>query len=62
MLDCFVIFTQGGLVLWSLVSEGTEFIPAVNAFIHSVLLEQKTGGTTVFSVGDQAVRWALDNQ
>ena len=64
MIDYFVIFTQGGLVLWSLATEeGVDYISVVNGLIHSVLLEQKAGAqTSYFHGSDHCVRWLLDNQ
>ena len=39
MLDFFVIFTKGGIVLWCF--EGTKdlFAPSINALVKSVLLQ-----------------------
>ena len=65
MIDYFVIFTQGGLVLWSLASDGLGALGAVapvNSLVKTVLLEEKAGTSNTFSYEQYAVKWTLVNE
>ena len=69
MLDFFTIFSKGGILLWCfkgaglLQKECEAFTPAVNAFIKTVLLQEKTGrSSNQFESGSLALRYKLDNE
>ncbi|XP_043229344.1 signal recognition particle receptor subunit alpha-like isoform X1 [Amphibalanus amphitrite] len=61
MLDFFVIFTKGGIVLWCF--EGTKdlFAPSVNALVKSVLLQERTGISS-FTDASWTLKYRLDNE
>lgn len=57
MLDFFVIFSKGGIVLFATVNRGFE--GAVNKLIKNVILEERTDKFTCDSV---ALQYQLDNE
>ena len=69
MLDFFTIFSKGGILLWCfkgaglLQKEWEAFTPAVNSFIKTVLLQEKSGNKTAqFESGSLALKYKLDNE
>jgi len=71
MLDFFAIFSKGGILLWCFRGAGllqkdwdTGFTPAVNTFIKTVLLQEKSGRnrTAQFEHGSLALKYRLDNE
>lgn len=69
MLDFFSIFSKGGILLWCfkgadlLQKDWDAFTPAVNAFIKTVLLQEKSGNRTAqFESGTLALKYRLDNE
>jgi len=69
MLDFFVIFSKGGILLWCfkgagiLQREWDAFSPSVNTFIKTVLLQEKSGNkTSTFESGSLAMKYRLDNE
>merc|ERR1712110_832555 len=69
MLDFFTIFSKGGILLWCfkgadlLPKDWDAFTPAVNKFIKTVLLQEKSGNRTAqFESGSLALKYKLDNE
>jgi len=68
MLDFFSIFSKGGILLWCFKGIGLDekdwaaFTPAVNAFIKTVLLQEKTDKKSVYENGSLALKYKLDNE
>jgi len=69
MLDFFTIFSKGGILLWCfkgadlLQKDWDAFTPAVNSFIKTVLLQEKSGNrTSQFESGSLALKYRLDNE
>jgi len=69
MLDFFSIFSKGGILLWCfkgadlLQRDWDAFTPAVNSFIKTVLLQEKSGNRTAqFESGSLALKYRLDNE
>jgi len=68
MLDLFSIFSKGGILLWCFKGIGLDekdwaaFTPAVNAFIKTVLLQEKTDKKSVYENGSLALKYKLDNE
>lgn len=70
MLDFFTIFSKGGILLWCFKGAGLlqkdweAFTPAVNTFIKTVLLQEKTSGKrSVYETsGSMALKCKLDNE
>jgi len=69
MLDFFVIFSKGGILLWCFKGAGIaqrewdNFCPSVNTFIKTVLLQEKSGNrTSTFESGSLALKYRLDNE
>eukprot|EP01128_Nolandella_sp_AFSM9_P008875 TRINITY_DN5533_c0_g1_i1.p1 TRINITY_DN5533_c0_g1~~TRINITY_DN5533_c0_g1_i1.p1 ORF type:complete len:582 (+),score=153.78 TRINITY_DN5533_c0_g1_i1:60-1805(+) len=60
MLEEFIIFTSGGVVLWSMVLNDTRGVP-VNSLISNVLLEQKSAMST-YTLGQFGVQWRQSNE
>lgn len=61
MLDFFSIFSKGGLVLWYFQGVPTSFTAPVNAFLRSVILQER-GGNCTFSHDTLTLKYKLDNQ
>jgi len=59
MFDYVCIFTTGGVVLWYRAFCEMKLDP-LNAFIKSILLEEKTAKTH-FAVGDSVLKWKVQN-
>merc|ERR1712179_262894 len=69
MLDFFTIFSKGGILLWCfkgadlLQKDWDAFTPAVNSFIKTVLLQEKSGNrTSQFESGSLSLKYRLDNE
>merc|ERR1712029_332227 len=68
MLDFFTIFSKGGILLWCFKGIGIEdkdwelFNPAINSFIKTVLLQEKTDKKSVYENGSLALKYKLDNE
>lgn len=68
MLDFFSIFSKGGILLWCFKGIGLDekdwasFTPAVNAFIKTVLLQEKSDKKSVYENGSLALKYKLDNE
>merc|ERR1711884_224281 len=64
----FSIFSKGGILLWCFRGIGLDekdwaaFTPAVNAFIKTVLLQEKTDKKGVYENGSLALKYKLDNE
>jgi len=61
MLDFFVIFTKGGIVLWCFQSTKELFASSVNALVKSVLLQERTGVSS-FAHQSWTLKHRLDNE
>ncbi|XP_037083854.1 signal recognition particle receptor subunit alpha-like isoform X2 [Pollicipes pollicipes] len=61
MLDFFVIFTKGGIVLWCFQGTTELFGPSVNALVKSVLLQERTGLSS-FVHQSWTLKHRLDNE
>merc|ERR1712029_588563 len=68
MLDFFTIFSKGGILLWCFKGIGIEdkdwelFNPAINSFIKTVLLQEKTNKKSIYENGSLALKYKLDNE
>ncbi|CAG7836359.1 unnamed protein product, partial [Allacma fusca] len=61
MLDLFVIFSKGGIVLWCCQNSKELLVTSVNALIRSVILQERTGNGT-FESGSLMLQYKLDNE
>jgi len=63
MLDFFTIIRKSGLVLWYYAFQDVKgnFTDPVNAFIKSVLLQER-GSASTFTHGNIQMKWMLDNE
>ncbi|XP_060733717.1 signal recognition particle receptor subunit alpha isoform X1 [Tachysurus vachellii] len=63
MLDFFVIFSKGGIVLWCFQGSGVteSFTGPVNALIRSVILQERAGNSP-FSHNALNLKYKLDNE
>ncbi len=72
MLDAFVVFTKGGVLLWTLQALGSSgksssSLDAINALISTCLLEERSASRTFLYTprggggGTQALKWAYHN-
>lgn len=62
MLDLFAIFSKGGLVLWCFESTSQFFAPSVNALIRSVLLQERSSSSSLFTHNGLTIQYKLDNE
>jgi len=68
MLDFFTIFSNGGILLWCFKGIGLDdkewqrFNPAINSFIKTVLLQEKTNKKAIYETGSLALKYKLDNE
>jgi len=61
MLDLFVIFSKGGIVLWCCEGSKDIILTSVNALIRSVILQERTGQNQ-FEHGSLTLQYKLDNE
>ncbi|CAM0910356.1 unnamed protein product [Alopecurus aequalis] len=62
MLEELLIFTRGGLILWSLAGGAAALKGSpVDALVRSFLLDGRSASGAGFSDGPHALRWAFDN-
>ncbi|CAL8111433.1 unnamed protein product [Orchesella dallaii] len=61
MLDLFVIFGKGGLVLWCFQASKDMILTSVNALIRTVILQERTGDGT-FEHDSLMLQYKLDNE
>uniref|UniRef100_A0A1A9W914 SRP54-type proteins GTP-binding domain-containing protein n=1 Tax=Glossina brevipalpis TaxID=37001 RepID=A0A1A9W914_9MUSC len=62
MLDFAVIFTKGGIVLWSFNSTGENVNSCINNLIRSVILEERNTESKYYEEDNLAVQFKLDNE
>uniref|UniRef100_A0A3Q1JTL0 SRP54-type proteins GTP-binding domain-containing protein n=1 Tax=Anabas testudineus TaxID=64144 RepID=A0A3Q1JTL0_ANATE len=63
MLDFFTIFSKGGIVLWCFQGAGVteSFTAPVNALIHSVILQERSGNNS-YNHEALSLKYKLDNE
>jgi len=61
MLDFFVIFSKGGIVLWCCQGAKDIVFTSVNALIRSVILQERSGNGS-FDQGSLMLQYKLDNE
>jgi len=61
MLDLFVIFGKGGLVLWCFQTSKDMILTSVNALIRTVILQERTGDGT-YEHDSLMLQYKLDNE
>jgi signal recognition particle receptor subunit alpha len=61
MLDFFVIFGKGGIVLWAFQSTQENVLNSVNVLIRSVILQER-GGDCRLEHGNQVLQFKMDNE
>uniref|UniRef100_A0A1A9ZQF1 SRP54-type proteins GTP-binding domain-containing protein n=1 Tax=Glossina pallidipes TaxID=7398 RepID=A0A1A9ZQF1_GLOPL len=62
MLDFAVIFTKGGIVLWSFNSTGENVNSCINNLIRSVILEERNTDSKYYEEDNLAIQFKLDNE
>ncbi|XP_018017843.1 signal recognition particle receptor subunit alpha homolog isoform X2 [Hyalella azteca] len=65
MLDFFSVITKGGLVLWYFQDAAQRLdssITAINALIRNVVLQERSGATSVYGHENYALKVFMDNE